>query len=113
MLSDDIRNLLINKIIEHYKSNLIKEKIEKVQNKNEYKSYIKLNNEEFNFNNSNLVYVNQDIFYLLNENNTLYKIYKTVDNKNRFNIIETNKNFLNNKQISLFSIGKEYLFGFD
>ena len=113
MLSDDIRNLLINKIKAPHLSNLIKEKIEKVQNKNEYKAYIKLNNEEFNFNNSNLVYINQDIFYLLNENNTLYKIYKTVDNKNRFNIIETNKNFLNNNQISLFSIGKEYLFGFD
>ena len=113
MLSSNIINMLMNKIKIPNLSNLLNEKIAKIQPNSENKSYIKFSSEELNLNNSHFIFINKDIAYLLNEKNVLYKFYKTVDNKNKYNIIEINNNIINNEQISLISLEKEYLFGFD
>ena len=113
MLSNNIINLLMNKIKIPNLSNLLNEKIEKIKINSEFKSYIKFSSDEFNLINSHFIYINKDIAYLLNEKNVLYKIYKTADNKNKYNIIEVNNNILTNEKISLITLEKEYLFGFD
>ena len=113
LLSNNIINLLMNKIKIPSLSNLLNETIEKIENNSEKKSYIKLSSDEFNFNNSHFIFINKDIAYLLNEKNILYKLYKTVDVKNKYNIIETNNEIIKNNQVSLISLEKEYLFGFD
>ena len=113
LLSNNIINLLMNKIKIPSLSNLLNETIEKIENNSEKKSYIKLSSDEFNFNNSHFIFINKDIAYLLNEKNILYKLYKTVDVKNKYNIVETNNEIIKNNQISLISLEKEYLFGFD
>ena len=113
MLSKNIIDLLMDKIKAPNLSNLLNEKIEKIEVNSEIKSYIKLGSEEFNFNKCNFIFINKDIAYMLNEKNTLYKIYKTVDVKNKYNIVEINNNIITSNDISLISLEKEYLFGFD
>ena len=112
ILNNKIINLLMNKIKTPNLSNLLNCKIEKLPIKFEYKSYIKLSSEELN-NNCHLIYINKDIFYLLNDKNKLYKIYKIYNTKNKFNIIEINNNIINSENLFLISLEKEYLFGFN
>ena len=83
MLSNNIINVLMNKIKIPNLSNLLNEKIEKIQINSEFKSYIKFSSDELNFINSHFIFINKDIAYLLNEKNVLYKFYKTADNKNK------------------------------
>ena len=113
MLSNNIINLLINKIKIPNLSNLLNGKIEKLEIEYEYKSYLKYSSEELNFNNCHFIFINKDIAYLLNDKNKLYKFYKTIDNKNIYSIIEINDNIINSENISLISLEKEYLFGFN
>ena len=113
MLSNNIINVLMNKVKIPNLSNLLNEKIEKIQINSEFKSYIKFSSDELNFINSHFIFINKDIAYLLNEKNVLYKFYKTADNKNKYNIIEINNNIITNEKISLITLEKEYLFGFD
>ena len=113
MLSKNIISLLMDKIKAPNLSNLLNEKIEKIEVNSEIKSYIKFSSDEFNFNKCNFIFINKDIGYLLNEKNILYKIYKTADVKNKYNIIEINNNIITSNEISLISLEKEYLFGFD
>ena len=113
MLSKNIISLLMNKIKAPNLSNLLNEKIEKIELNNEIKSYIKFSSDEFNFNKCNFIFINKDIAYLLNEKNILYKIYKTINIKNKYNIVEINNNIITSDEISLLSLEKEYLFGFD
>jgi hypothetical protein len=116
MLNNNIINLLKNKLKTPNLSNLLKERVEQIENDTEIKSYIKLSPLEFNFNNSHFIFINKDIAYLLNENNLLYKIYRTEDVKNKYSIVEKNNNFVksdSNSTLSLITLDKEYLFGFD
>ena len=116
MLTDYIKDLLMNNIKTPYLTNCINEKsniVEKVEIKSENNSYIKLKNEEFRFTNSNLIFINNDLAYLLNENKTLYKLHRLNENKNKYNIVETNEKFLNDDNTFIFSLEKEYLFGFN
>ena len=113
MLSNNIINLLINKIKIPNLSNLLNGKIEKLEIEYEYKSYLKYSSEELNFNNCHFIYINKDIAYLLNDKNKLYKFYKTIDNKNIYSIIEINDNIINSENLYLISLEKEYLFGFN
>ena len=116
MLNNNIINLLKNKLKTPNLSNLLKERIEQIENDTEIKSYIKLSPLEFNFNNSHFIFINKDIAYLLNENNLLYKIYRTEDVKNKYSIVESNNNFVksdSDSTLSLITLDKEYLFGFD
>ena len=113
MLSKNIISLLMNKIKATNLSNLLNEKIEKIELNNEIKSYIKFSSDEFNFNKCNFIFINKDIAYLLNEKNILYKIYKTINIKNKYNIVEINNNIITSDEITLLSLEKEYLFGFD
>ena len=116
MLTDYIKDLLMNNIKTSLSSNYIKEKnnlIEKVKYNNEEKSYIKLGYDDFHFSNSNLVFINNDVAYFLNENNTLFKLYRLNETKNKISIIETKDKFLDDSNVILFSLEKEYLFGFN
>ena len=116
MLNNNIINLLKNKLKTPNLSNLLKERIEQIENDTEIKSYIKLSPLEFNFNNSHFIFINKDIAYLLNENNLLYKIYRTEDVKNKYSIVESNNNFVksdSDSTLSLITLDKEYLFGFN
>ena len=116
MLTNYIKDLLINNIKMPYLSSFNDKNniIEKIEINSDIKSYIKLNSEDFNFNNCSLTLINNDLAYILNEKNTLYKLYILNENKNKYNIIETHNKFLNdNDDIYLFSLEKEYLFGFN
>ena len=78
MLTDYIKDLLMNNIKTSLSSNYIKEKnnlIEKVKFNNEEKSYIKLGYDDFHFSNSNLVFINNDVAYFFFFFNTLFMLY--------------------------------------
>ena len=116
MLSNYIKDLLLNNIKIPYLSNssIDNEKdniIEKTEFKSEQKSYIRFSNEIFKFNNSSMAFINNDIAYLLDDNNSLYKLHRLYENKNKYNIVETINNFVENNNIFIFSLEKEYLFG--
>ena len=117
MLSNYIKDLLMNNIKNPFLVNSLNGNnnvLEKVQVKSEYSSYIKLSNEIFKFTNSCLTFINDDLIYLLNENKCLYKLHRLNEAKNKYNIIETNEKFLKeNDDMFLFSLEKEYLFGFN
>ena len=117
MLSNYLKDLLMNNIKNPYLINSLNEKsneLEKIEVKSEYSSYIKLSNEVFKFQNSCMTFVNDDLAYILNENKCLYKLHRLNEEKNKYNIIESNEKFLNeNEDMFIFSLEKEYLFGFN
>ena len=116
LLSNYIKDLLLSNFKIPYLTNSLNEKeniLEKTDFKTEEKSYIRFSNENFKFNNASLTFINNDLAYLLDDNNCLYKIHRLNENKNKYNIVESNSNFLNDKEIFIFSIEGEYLFGFN
>ena len=118
MLSSYIKDLLLNNIKIPYISSSTSDNekdnsIEKTEVKTEQKSYIRLSNEIFKLNNSSMTFINNDIAYLLDGNNSLYKLHRLNDSKNKYNIVETTNNFIENNNTYIFSLEKEYLFGFN
>jgi hypothetical protein len=117
MMTNYIKDLLINNIKTYYFSSFINDKkdmIEKTDVNTSFKSYLKISSEDFNFNNCSLTFINDDLAYILNEKKILYKLYILNENKNKYNIIETNDKLLNDDDdMFLFALEKEYLFGFN
>ena len=113
LLTDYIKDLLLNNMTIPYLTNSLNENIEinKLEIKSEEKSYIKYSNEEFKFNNGCLSFLNNDLAYLLDDKNTLYKLHRLDDNKNKYNIIEITPKFTENSNTYIFSLEKEFLFG--
>ena len=117
LISNEIKNFLINNIriptnIEKKFSNIIKINSNSSDEKDNKKSFLKINNDELNLDDSSTVFLNYDLIYILNKNNDLIKLHRLNTTKNKYNLIKINKN-ISKENISIFSYNKEFLFSFD
>ncbi len=86
MMTNYIKDLLISNIKTSYFYSFINDKnnmLDKIEVNSDFKSYLKLSPEEFNFNNCSLTFINDDIVYILNEKiYCINDIYEMKKNKN-------------------------------
>ena len=114
-LTDNIKDLLLSTMqipyLNHTKNEIEYFEIKKIEVNSEEKSYIKLSNEELKFDNGCLSFLNNDLAYLLDDKNTLYKLHRLNENKNKYNIIGIYPNFTEDNNTYIFALEKEFLFG--